>query len=219
MKKRLQFSVMAMLIISSTHGSALAAPPAGVAPLTSVNHDATLTGAGTTSSPLSVVAPYTGVVHDGSLVGAGTAASPLKVAPTGVAPASVGAQVGPSVSVTTTANSWVPIPFTAADAQYDTSSFIGTDKFIVPTAAIYIVTIHGSATNSSPVEDRIDLAYRINGGTLVGLFHQVIAAGKNVHANSSFQKMLQAGDQVEILVLTAPNSYVVDQIEIGIGRL
>lgn len=220
MLKRVSLSLVVMFAtLMLTVAPLFAAPPSGTSPLTSVAHDGTLTGAGTTSSPLSVVSPYTGVVHDSSLIGAGTAASPLKVAPSvGVAP-SMGAQVGPFISMTTTADTFVPVPFTVANAEYDTSGFIGTNAFIVPAAGIYVVTIHANADNSGGVvDDRISLAYRINGGGLIGLLNHAVRAGQDVHANASFQKMLQAGDQVEILVYTS-NNFVVDQIEMGIGKL
>jgi len=218
MLNRVSLSLVVMVTtLAFTVAPLSAAPPGGTAPLTSVVHDGTLTGAGTTSSPLSVVSPYTGVVHDSTLTGAGTAASPLSVS----APPSLGSQgalVGP-ISMTTTAGNFVPIPFIVSDAQYDTSGFVATSKFVVPVTGIYIVTIHGSATNPSGVEDRIDLGYRINGGPAVGLLHHAIPAGGNVHANAAFQRMLQAGHEVEILVHTSPNSYIVNQIEIGIGKL
>jgi hypothetical protein len=86
--------VSATLIL--TVAPLFAAPPTGTAPLTSVTHDGTLTGAGTTSSPLSVVSPYTGVVHDSSLTGSGTTASPLRVVPSApqIAPLTVADSTG-----------------------------------------------------------------------------------------------------------------------------
>ena len=73
-------SAMLMLTVAPSYSQR---PGGGgtTAPLTSVTHDGTLAGDGTTASPLRVVSPYTGVVHDNTLTGAGTTASPLRVAP------------------------------------------------------------------------------------------------------------------------------------------
>jgi len=84
MKKATLLGITALLIGVSP-GVLLAAGPTGQ-PLSSVTHDATLNGSGTSTSPLSVVSPYTGVTHDATLTGNGTAASPLGVVPPAVPP-------------------------------------------------------------------------------------------------------------------------------------
>jgi hypothetical protein len=58
MKSALLCIALTILLIGVSPGVLLAAPPTGTAPLTSVAHDATLTGNGTSASPLRV-APST----------------------------------------------------------------------------------------------------------------------------------------------------------------
>lgn len=132
--------------------------------------------------------------------------------------ASSGAQVGPTVSMTTTlAGGWTVIPFTNSDAEYDTDTYIDTNQFIVPSDGIYLVTVHGFFASS--IADRLDFAYTINGGSLIGFFHVDIAAGGvGSHGNASFQKQLSAGDRVSLYVLTNLSGSEINQIEIGISR-
>jgi hypothetical protein len=102
MLNRLSLSLVVMLtafLLTAAPLFAQGVPKGGSRPLTSVTHDGTLTGEGTSTSPLSVVSPYTGVVHDGTLAGAGTAASPLRVVPSSsiAAPLSVVDSTGTTV--------------------------------------------------------------------------------------------------------------------------
>ncbi len=132
--------------------------------------------------------------------------------------ASSGASVTPA-NLSTTGGVWKKVNFTSSDAQYDTDSYIGTDRFTAPDDGIYILTMKGVVDNTGGSNiEKLNFAYSVNGGTLGGLLGITAPIGDTFQGNASIQLQLNAGDYVEAHMLTYYNK-TLQQIIVGIARM
>jgi hypothetical protein len=211
MNRTTTIGVVAALTLTLSAGGAgiaHAAPPATAQPLTSVTHDATLTGSGTTASPLTVVSPYNGVVHDGAtLEGAGTAASPLRV----VRGAASGAVIAPSAPAYS--GTVVDVLFTSADSRFDTDAYVGTSQLVITQTGIYLLTMKGGNDRDGSF---LVLYYSVNNGPFEGTCVSLGTAGVYPLCSGSELLQLSAGDTIRFGVYSSSDN--VTRLRFGIAR-
>jgi hypothetical protein len=121
----------------------------------------------------------------------------VKVFNTGSSAAKVTPSSSPSINPTT----YITIPFTTSDTQYDTGSYVGTNQFTVPRNGIYTITALAISSVFPSPESHLILQYSVNGGAGVQLCMGFVynTSGITPWCSGSDQAKLNAGDTVQFL--------------------
>ena len=109
--------------------------------------------------------------------------------------------------------SWSSVSFTSSNTVYDTDSYVGANKFVVPQSGIYLLTMWAINLQDSTF---VALAYKVNGGNLREICLSLGSTGAYPFCNGSDLLNLNAGDTIEFAVY--PSANALGGLRIGISK-
>lgn len=107
----------------------------------------------------------------------------------------------------------VNVPFTNANAAFDTDAYVGTNQLHIPQAGIHLITMRGANYLESSF---LALYYSLNGGAPIELCFSLGTGGAYAVCNGSELIQLNTGDTIQFHAYSSSDH--INVLRFGISR-